>query len=169
VAPAVASAIWKNVARKMMKIAGGSPMPNQMIANGIHAIGDSVRKKFTHGRSAARASAKRPSTRPERAAAISRRRRSRSRRGRATRRCRRPSGRSTARRRTPRDTASGGGTVPRGNCPVAEAIHHAASKSAPTARGKTQRSTGGTGRADIGRIVPRAWYGTVAHGPLRDR
>jgi hypothetical protein len=47
-----------------MKIAGGSPMPNQMIANGIHAIGDSVRKKFTHGKNAARAAAKRPSARP---------------------------------------------------------------------------------------------------------
>ena len=47
-----------------MKIAGGSPMPNQMIANGIHAIGDSVRKKLIAGRSAARAATDRPRTSP---------------------------------------------------------------------------------------------------------
>src|SRR4051794_32702337 len=45
-------------------IAGRSPIPNQMIANGIHAIGESDRKKLIHGSSAARGPAMRPSTSP---------------------------------------------------------------------------------------------------------
>jgi hypothetical protein len=39
-------------------------MPNQMIANGIHAIGLSERKKLIHGMSAWRVDALRPTTSP---------------------------------------------------------------------------------------------------------
>ena len=49
---------------KIRKIAGGSPMPSQRIANGIHASGDRLRKKLTSGRNAARARAECPSSRP---------------------------------------------------------------------------------------------------------
>ena len=41
-AAAAASAIGKKAVMKIRKIAGTSPTPNHMIANGIHAIGESV-------------------------------------------------------------------------------------------------------------------------------
>lgn len=53
-----------------MKIAGGSATPNHKIANGIHAIGDSERKKFTQGNSASRTTSERPITSPSGTAAI---------------------------------------------------------------------------------------------------
>ena len=65
----VASVIWKNTAMNRMKIAGGSPTPNQTIANGIHAIGDSDRKKLIQGISDSRVAAERPITRPSGTAA----------------------------------------------------------------------------------------------------
>ena len=55
---------------KMMKIADGSPIPNHTIANGIHAIGDTDRKKLIHGSSVARVPALRPITSPSGTAAI---------------------------------------------------------------------------------------------------
>ncbi len=45
----------KTAAMKIRKIAGGSPMPSQRMANGIQASGDRLRKKLTSGSSAARA------------------------------------------------------------------------------------------------------------------
>ena len=53
-----------------MKIAGGSPIPNQMIANGIHAIGDSERKKLIHGNRVTRVVVERAITRPSGTAVI---------------------------------------------------------------------------------------------------
>src|SRR5262245_35928007 len=49
---------------KITNTAGGSPMPNQRIAKGIHASGDSERKKFTAGKKALRAGSRRPSHSP---------------------------------------------------------------------------------------------------------
>ena len=63
-AAVVESTIGKNAAMKIRKIAGGSPMPSQRIANGIQASGDRLRKKLTSGRKAARARAECPSSRP---------------------------------------------------------------------------------------------------------
>ena len=63
-AAAVESTTGKKAAMKIRKIAGGSPMPSQRMANGIHASGDRLRKKFTSGSSAARAVAECPSSRP---------------------------------------------------------------------------------------------------------
>ena len=60
----VESTMGKNAAMKIRKIAGGSPMPSQRIANGIHASGDRLLKKLTSGRKAARARAECPSSRP---------------------------------------------------------------------------------------------------------
>ena len=51
----VESTMGKNAAMKIRKIAGGSPMPSQRIANGIQASGDRLLKKLTSGRNAARA------------------------------------------------------------------------------------------------------------------
>jgi hypothetical protein len=45
----------KNAAMKIRKMAGGSPMPSQRMANGIHASGERLLKKFTIGRNASRA------------------------------------------------------------------------------------------------------------------
>ena len=52
-----ASATGKKVDIKIKKIAGGSPIPNQRMANGIQARGERFRKKFTDGSSASRARA----------------------------------------------------------------------------------------------------------------
>ena len=46
-AAAVESTTGKKAAMKIRKMAGASPMPSQRIANGIHASGDRLRKKFT--------------------------------------------------------------------------------------------------------------------------
>ena len=61
----VESTTGKNAAMKIRKIAGGSPMPSQRIANGIQASGDRLRKKLTVGRNACRAHGERPSSRPD--------------------------------------------------------------------------------------------------------
>src|SRR5512134_646128 len=134
---------------KMMKIAGGSLIPNHRIANGIHAIGDSERKKLTHGRSAARVDSERPTATPSGIA-------------------------NTVADTNPNDTrysdaivsssnrpdeisspnatatSSGDGTVPTGKAPAACAIHQIPSKASPVRTGRTRRS-------NPGRIV--------AHGP----
>src|SRR5664279_5380949 len=110
---------------KMMKIAGGSPTPNQMIANGIHAIGDSDRKKLIHGRSAARVDAWRPTTRPSGTAKIVAVMKPH-----ATRykeaivsSSSRPDAISLPNAFA---TSIGAGTVPIGNMPAAEALHQTA-------------------------------------------
>ncbi len=63
-AAVVESTTGKKAAMKIRKTAGASPMPSQRIANGIHASGDRLRKKFTSGRNASRARAEWPSSRP---------------------------------------------------------------------------------------------------------
>src|SRR5688572_19737266 len=60
----VASARGKNVAIKMRKMAGLSPIWNQRIAKGIHAKGERKRKKFNIGTKALRALSFRPSQSP---------------------------------------------------------------------------------------------------------
>ena len=60
----VASARGKNVAIKMRKMAGLSPIWNQRIAKGIHAKGERKRKKFSMGTNEWRALSFRPSQRP---------------------------------------------------------------------------------------------------------
>ena len=62
----VESTIGKNAAMKIRKIAGGSPMPSQRIANGIHASGDRLRKKLTIGRNAVARAARVPEQQAER-------------------------------------------------------------------------------------------------------
>ena len=54
----------KKAAMKMRNTAGGSPMPSQRIAKGIHASGERLRKKLTSGRKASRALAECPSSNP---------------------------------------------------------------------------------------------------------
>src|SRR3954471_20407021 len=125
---------------KRMKIAGGSPTPNQMIANGIHAIGDSDRKKLIHGSSACRVAAERPITRPSGTAA-----RTPAMNPHATRYSdemmssnSRPLAISSPKARP---TSGGDGTVPVGNAPAANAIHQIASITMPHRIGNTNRFT----------------------------
>ena len=62
----VARTIGKNAVMKIRKIDGTSPMPNQRIANGIHASGERLRKKFTAGSSARRTRSAQPEPETER-------------------------------------------------------------------------------------------------------
>jgi len=54
----------KKLARKIRKIAGGSPIPNQSMAIGIHARGDIGRKNWIMGFISKRATFRRPSSIP---------------------------------------------------------------------------------------------------------
>src|SRR4051812_30608126 len=60
----VASTMGKKAERKIRKIGEASPTPNHRIANGIHARGERLRKKFTIGRNAFLASNPSPNHNP---------------------------------------------------------------------------------------------------------
>src|ERR1700737_2303961 len=63
-AETVATTMGKKQAMKIRKIVGRSPMPNQRMANGIHASGERLRKKLIAGKKAARARTWRPNHNP---------------------------------------------------------------------------------------------------------
>ena len=125
----------------MMKIAGGSPTPNQMIANGIHAIGDSDRKKLIHGSSASRARTWRPTTSPSGTAvttAVIKPQATRN--SEATMSS--PSRPDAISSPNATATAGGDGTVPAGNSPAAWAVHQTARMTRPVMTGSTNRDKG---------------------------
>ena len=133
---------------KIRKIAGGSPMPSQRMANGIQASGERLRKKFTSGRNAWRAQRRVPEQEARRHAQEHGQEEPARRRGRATRSAssrRRPL-RSSATR--PRATASGWGNSDAGR-----------RRATPRPPRRRRAAPGRRGRS-TGRVVGRSGIGS---------